>query len=309
MLYESKIKYLEYRVDGERIKGAGFAKIQRREELCDIRISVTGLPVEDPVTGGTVDSLSGKVFLGNQKKEVECASINVERGKGFLELLSMNATNLKGSNISYEDLSVIRIILSGNGEIVCRIREETVETRVREKETRVREKETRVLENETRDIQDGKFQIHEKPALETESIELEKSEEPNDVKYCSEKQDRNLLQESKWKQLWSIYPHLRPFEDEREYLSVKPEDFVILSEKDYTLIHNSFLLHGYYNYKHLLLQRVVRGGEPFYYLGVPGNFYEREKQVAIMYGFEQFEGLEEAAGNGDYGYYMIPVTL
>lgn len=115
--------------------------------------------------------------------------------------------------------------------------------------------------------------------------------------------------EDKWPQLWAIYPHIRPFQDEREYLSIAPADFVLFTAASYRSVNNSFLLHGYYNYKHLILARVEKRGEIFYYIGVPGNFYEREKQVAIMFGFESFECAEEPAQAGDFGYYMMRVEL
>ena len=119
----------------------------------------------------------------------------------------------------------------------------------------------------------------------------------------------NRLQESKWKQLTSIYPHIRPFRDERDYLSIGPGDFVILTEKYYSMANNSFLLHGYYNYKHLILSRLEKRGNIAYYVGVPGNFYEKEKQVALLFGFESFECAKEPALTGDYGYYMMKVEL
>ena len=119
---------------------------------------------------------------------------------------------------------------------------------------------------------------------------------------------RRMLEE-KWEQLWTVYPHRRPFRDEREYLQIGPEDFVIFRDRFYKLVHNSFLLHGFYNYQHLILTRLERRGENFFYIGVPGNFYEREKQVAVMYGFESFECAEEPAGQGDFGYYMIRVEI
>lgn len=118
-----------------------------------------------------------------------------------------------------------------------------------------------------------------------------------------------ILQENKWKQLSEIYKHIAPFQDEREYLSIGPGDFVIFTEKYYKLVNNSFLLHGYYNYKHLILTQMTVRGETRYYMGVPGNFYEREKQVALMFGFESFECREEPARAGDYGYYMMRVEL
>lgn len=117
------------------------------------------------------------------------------------------------------------------------------------------------------------------------------------------------LMEDKWQQLWAIYPHIRPFQDAREYLSIGPSDFVLFPEASYKAVNNSFLLHGYYNYHHLLLARVERKGEYCYYIGVPGNFYEREKQVAIMFGFESFECAEEPAQAGDFGYYMMRAEI
>jgi len=113
------------------------------------------------------------------------------------------------------------------------------------------------------------------------------------------------LHESKWEQLCAIYPHIHPFRDTREYLSITPSDFVLLPEAAYRVAHNSFLLHGYYNYHHLILTRVENRGETIYYLGVPGNYFEKEKQVAVMFGFESFECAKEPAEQGDFGYYMM----
>lgn len=66
-------------------------------------------------------------------------------------------------------------------------------------------------------------------------------------------------------------------------------------------IHNSFLLHGYYNYGHVIIDET--GEEPR--LGVPGNYYEREQMVAAMFGFPDFEPAREGdkIGNGTFGYF------
>ena len=117
------------------------------------------------------------------------------------------------------------------------------------------------------------------------------------------------LMEDKWQQLSSIYPHIQPFRDERDYLSLTPSDFVLFPDRFYRAVNNSFLLHGYYNYHHLILARIERRGEILYYIGVPGNYFEREKQVAIMFGFESFECETEPAKTGDFGYYMMRTEL
>lgn len=121
--------------------------------------------------------------------------------------------------------------------------------------------------------------------------------------------ERDIRSENKWGHLCAIYPKLTPFSDSREYLEIGPNDLVLLNSKYYSLIHNSFLLHGYYQYGKLVLCRVLRRGKALYYLGTPGIYLEREKQVAIMYGFQSFECETEPAMEGDLGYYMIQVEL
>lgn len=120
---------------------------------------------------------------------------------------------------------------------------------------------------------------------------------------------QTTLQPDKWEQLRAIYPPVRPFGDDREYLRISPGDFVILKDRSYRLANNSFLLHGYFNYKHLILHRSRQQGENIYFVGVPGNFFDKEKEVAILFGFESFECAREPAKDGDYGYYMMRVEL
>ncbi|MCM1058106.1 MAG: hypothetical protein NC517_10940 [Firmicutes bacterium] len=132
---------------------------------------------------------------------------------------------------------------------------------------------------------------------------------PRRAKESAESGEAVPLLENKWQQLCAIYPHIKPFRDQREYLSIGPEDFVVFSSDSYKAAGNSFMLHGYYNYRHLILTREERRGEVIYYVGVPGNYYEREKQVAIMFGFESFECAQEPAQSSDFGYYMMKVQL
>ncbi|MDO4332991.1 MAG: DUF6128 domain-containing protein [Eubacteriales bacterium] len=113
----------------------------------------------------------------------------------------------------------------------------------------------------------------------------------------------------KWEQLSHMYAQIHPFGDEREYLSIAPKDFVVLRQEYQKMVHNSFLLHGYYNYKHLILGKIKEKDGWSYYLGVPGNFYKREKMVAEMFGFEAFEGEKNPAKAGDFGYFMKRVEI
>ncbi len=112
------------------------------------------------------------------------------------------------------------------------------------------------------------------------------------------------LKEDKWEQILDIYDKIHPYGDERVYVKLTPKDFIILSSKYQHLVNNSFLLHGFYNYRHVIL-----GKEGEYYLGVPGVYYEREKMVALMFGFEAFECASGKPETGEFGYYLRKVEL
>ena len=85
-----------------------------------------------------------------------------------------------------------------------------------------------------------------------------------------------------------------------------------MGEKQRELYYNSFLLHGYYQYRHVV------AGDGF--IGVPGNFSQREAIAAKMMGFPLFieaENLQhceigeetrtEMPQMGAYGYFLCKV--
>ena len=113
------------------------------------------------------------------------------------------------------------------------------------------------------------------------------------------------LKEDKWEQILDTYDNIHPYGDERVYVKLEPKDFIIMSGKYQHLVNNSFLLHGFYNYRHVILGKE---GE-VYYMGVPGVFYEREKMVALMFGFEAFECESGESKTGEFGYYLRKVEL
>ncbi len=112
------------------------------------------------------------------------------------------------------------------------------------------------------------------------------------------------LYEDKWEQLLAAYENIHPYGDDRVYIKLEPKDFVILRSDYQHLVNNSFLLHGFYNYRYLIL-----GKEKSFYIGVPGVFYEREKMVALMFGFEAFECEGGDAEEGKFGYYLRKVEI
>lgn len=70
----------------------------------------------------------------------------------------------------------------------------------------------------------------------------------------------------------------------RTVRKIRRSDLSILPRKCWNLANNSFLLHGYHNYKHLLL--IEEDGH--YWVGVPGIYDIREARAAELLGFPQF---------------------
>ena len=99
------------------------------------------------------------------------------------------------------------------------------------------------------------------------------------------------------------------------YEKIQRQGLSRLPRREWRIANNSFLLHGFYNYHHLLY--IEEDGNVF--IGVPGIFHEKEQEAARAFGFPEFRrltnneiSLEENERNTyeDFGYWcrQIPRT-
>lgn len=97
----------------------------------------------------------------------------------------------------------------------------------------------------------------------------------------------------------SRYPMIEPFSDIEPGLCVRiePQDIGIFPMENWILANNSFLLHGYYSYRHLIFFCKVAYGRPVYLLGIPGVNHSRERFMANMFGFSMFQPLTKVGDN------------
>ncbi|MFR8543077.1 MAG: hypothetical protein ACLVD8_27495 [Enterocloster sp.] len=105
-----------------------------------------------------------------------------------------------------------------------------------------------------------------------------------------------------WDGLRKRYPKIQAFDSANgcEILTFKPQDIGLLPRENWNYGNNSFLLHGYYNYRYLILARIgdETKGRTRYILGVPGNYYSNEKYMASMFGFPHFVLAKKTAVTG-----------
>lgn len=275
MSYRKQISYLELQENGQRIRSAGYARLESLDKEEILTVQLNGQEI-----------VSGKgilLYLQWENGEQQLCEMTIDQGRASCE----KRIPLEKE---WEQILGIRIPLERNLEIIGRF--------------------VRGGDAKKKPAQEADKQPREQPPEAAETVVTSLVPSQGDrISKRSAAENTLHMKDTKWEQLSSIYPHIHPFRDAREFLSVGPEDFVVLRERCYQMTHNSFLLHGYYNYRHLLLLRQETAGQAKYYIGVPGNFYEREKQVARMFGFESFEGAREPAWEGDFGYYLISVEL
>ena len=243
--------------------------------------------------------------------------ITLNKGKGNL-YIKCGTNTLGHKAFPYKQVTGVHIDLKAEGYMEQKwlpIQEENYVPR-KERSAAASEDEKRIekkgLESKV---------VHEcvelEQAKESEVLQKKLQEEPDEkqeIKKSAEEakppeKDSMALYPNKWKQLCAIYPVVHPFQDGRAYLSIEPRDFVVLQERFQPMVQNSFLLHGFYHYRHLLLGRMKQGKNVQYYLGVPGVFHEKEKAAALFYGFESFEGAVTPAKEGSFGYYMKRVQI
>ena len=289
--FDKKVIYLVWKMHEGQARGVGTVRLMAMDDVCRIEVTITGcgrVQGTYPVyaVSGDLKSLLGEIILN--------------KGKGNLYLKCK--TNAIGHMaFPYGQVTGLHIDLKTEGCLEQKWL--PMASQLKESENPVQRipqlKEDEMPEQPVIQMEENKKVIQREIVREKAPVEPEKPPKKKEFQ----------LYPNKWKQLCAIYPIVHPFGDGRAYLSIEPRDFVVLQERYQPMVQNSFLLHGFYYYKHLLLGRHRQGKNIQYYLGVPGVFYEKEKAAALFYGFESFEGAVTPASEGSFGYYMKRVEI
>ena len=320
--YQKRIAYLDYLENGMRIRNAGFIKWEKNGGQIRLRVQVQNVP----------EQFNGQFALSAASGSA-IAGIGLNRGNGTYSAVWDSGKTEEGKR--WEEVYGVYIRLPGR-HLIQAVWEDPMELPVDgQREDQAAEGPFAQPTDQAAEQLSAQpdDQAAEEPPAQSAGQVAEQSPaqmiaqtvgqeiaQPPEQESRQEFSQRETAAEEKepacysdkWTQLCHMFPVIHPFRDEREYLSIAPKDFVVLCREYQKMVHNSFLLHGYYNYRHLILGKTVagQGGDKAqYFLGVPGNFYDREKMVAEMFGFEAFEGSRDPVKPGDFGYYMKKVDI
>jgi len=307
--FKKIISYFDYYDNGEKKGNCGYLKLLIKGERISIEIRVRGIPQRE-------SRLWEIEAIG--EKEYSLGKFFVDKGTGYFSACFLTRPEKDG--FSWSEIRCIKLLLDENH--YC----QTCFSMPKEKEkhgTAFAKEEVEVVQTEQEASQDAEAEteaVQEEAEVEMVQEEIEALWEEAETEAVQEEAETETAQEElyadKWEQLCSIYPMCHPFGEEDSYISIEPKDFVVLRKEYQNLVNNSFLLHSYYNYHHVILGRMKDGADEDYYIGIPGVFYERDKKVAVMFGFEGFakalkKGEEESekVACGDFGYYMRRVEI
>ncbi len=110
-----------------------------------------------------------------------------------------------------------------------------------------------------------------------------------------------------WKELCQRRQHFEPFEDAQfsDCIRIMPCDLMQLQQAGWQVGRSTFLLHGFYQYHHLLFGMTPDGN---YVLGVPGLMNAQERYMAQMFGFTSFKTARWRDHGRQFGYWyrMLP---
>lgn len=263
---ESFIRYLYEYKNEQRIRNVGFVKVDQNEN------------------GGTLQIHGRGTFLNNANIKVyliymtgrKCYGIPMGELEGVQSIISCRLIYERTEIEKYtasEKIAGILLDAAGQGVYVA-VWDETVipidQMKIavlREECPSTEENKEAARENAEENIKDTGEDEGETVPEETQGMELTAAWNAG---------ENENVQDS-------------AFQQSRAYRKIDRADMTELPRKSWYLANNSFLLHGYYNYHHLLLAK--EDGKT--YLGVPGVYHQREAAAAQSFGFPEFHRLPE----------------
>lgn len=268
--------------------------------------------LQDLAAAGGKGSCRLCYLLGGQEKEKSWDIVFVSGGRQMQFLQKLEEAE------EMEGIVDCRIFLPGGKEIrgeadaVTEEKQnvEAADARMQIPDIDKEEKMKQKSESEEHQIKKSEEWKETKQKSKSEECQIKKPESeskvaPGDEERSQEMQNKSRVETKESRKKTEIPENqVLYIQDLTQLLSV--------GEKQRELYYNSFLLHGYYQYRHVV------AGDGF--IGVPGNFSQREAIAAKMMGFPLFieaenlqhceigeESRAEMPQMGAYGYFLCKV--
>lgn len=147
------------------------------------------------------------------------------------------------------------------------------------------------------------MQAAEEPSLQTEEVPMRRIFPEQRRMEKAEEKEASIWEH--WENLKRKMTIMHPFEGENiTCVHMELRDLRELPQKYWYLGNNSFLLHGFFNYRYLFFGEQVTPEGRELFLAVPGVYQKPEKVMAAILGFPQFRTEKPCQQlEGTFGYW------
>lgn len=290
------VTYIYAYENNNKNQNVGFAKVDIRGDYCQVEIHLKR-------TGYT--NVKCPVYLFVRENEVivgvEIGEIALVNGCGDF-VRQLNCNGVGETPYCMKDMKGILIFLDNTVMFASQwdkkaIYRENFKPYEETKEIPVEQAEDAAEEPE----ESGQME-----KLQVESVQAQQSREQQTEELQPETQRSGDMWMDLWEKLNGMYGAKNLFENMPEISGIHMElkDLRELPKKYWYLGSNSFLLHGFFNYRHLLLGKVENESGRKWFIGVPGIYQNQEKVLAAVFGFPEFrQEKDTGVKTGQFGYW------
>jgi len=284
------ITYIYAYENTKKAGNTGFARIELRGEECRLEIHLRGVYAAQTHCKIYLFRKQGSGIEGSLIGEMD-----VRNGAGDFSVI-MKTAHISTSLLSFFEMEGIflcsedgRIFMSRwtEGEPLTVDMEHFIEWKAEQTEENIYAEESLHVEENMH----VKENMHAEKKQQENKIQTAQFDRESDNELrATELPARNFFPQYQWKDIWEQFlkshPASMPFSEKNiTCIKIELKDIRELPRKYWYLGNNSFLLHGFFNYRYLVLGKLE---EDKWFIGVPGIYQQQERVMAAIFGFPEF---------------------
>lgn len=289
------VTYIYAYENNNKNQNVGFAKVDIRGDYCQVEIHLKR-------TGYT--NVKCPVYLFVRENEVivgvEIGEIALVNGCGDF-VRQLNCNGVGETPYCMKDMKGILIFLDDTVMFASQWDERAIY-----RDNFKPYEETKEIPVEQAVVAEKAEESGQMEKLQVESVQAQQSGEQQSEELQPEAKRSGDMWMDLWEKLNGMYGAKNLFENMPEISGIHMElkDLRELPKKYWYLGSNSFLLHGFFNYRHLLLGKVENESGRKWFIGVPGIYQNQEKVLAAVFGFPEFrQEKDTGVKTGQFGYW------
>ena len=299
MDYQRFVSYIYYYDNDVKQNCVGFAKVLADSGFFKINISLRG------ITNSQAEML--EIYAIKDSSELKLLSSCLAKSGNVEFSETFSQSNIKGYGFGLE--SVIGIVICSNRRMEKCLMSVWKDVSIKPKDLRFDkndnfDKNVENVKKVNSQPKDSEEKSREEKNSETKNLDAKVEAASVFLKKQGESEKENT---DNLEKLFLKADYVDAFDDDYYYdcIEVSPDMLKKVWNRDDSLLTNSFLQHGYYNFHHLLFGRVGENlDNTRYFIGVPGMYCNRERFMASMFGFNNFKRSHRSEyDNNCFGYW------